>query len=129
MAVRKGHLEVVRLLLQNGADIHCDNNNIIKWCDDHSNTEMAKYIKEILDNEKKLKDEETRNAFKDSIKEVIKEIHDNEKKSQDINYIEAINNFKKVMENVTIKDLANDEFKKNIRSLADIVNYIAKCCD
>jgi len=46
-AVREGHLEVVKYLIGQGADIHVWNDYALRWAEKYSHSDVVKYLNSL----------------------------------------------------------------------------------
>jgi ankyrin repeat protein len=81
LASRYGHAEIVKLLLENGADVHAENDSALRWASERGHTEIVKLLQDHIAKEKKPskknkpskkpKTSEKKQSFDDQIKSRI----------------------------------------------------------
>jgi ankyrin repeat protein len=52
LASMNGHLEVVKLLIANGADVHVNEDETLRWASKNGHTEVVKYLQQVIRKEK-----------------------------------------------------------------------------
>ena len=45
---KKGHLDIVKYLVENGADIHVKNNYALRWAIENGHIDVVKYLKSLM---------------------------------------------------------------------------------
>jgi len=53
-AAKYGHTEVVKLLLEQGADVHADNDWALVWAADNGHKEVVKLLLEHIDTQQQM---------------------------------------------------------------------------